>query len=164
MSKNSSERIKDFFAVHSRDITPAPIRHVAKILYVPVSNEAEITRYCESVLSTAERQRAEHFITPDDRRLFLQRRAFRRFFGTRSQASPHSLSQDIFEETENGRPYLTDRPEVSFSFSSCRSGFAGAWSPKHRIGIDIEDCTKNPGAAELAQRYFSAAEAKFVEG
>jgi phosphopantetheinyl transferase len=163
MTQNSSQRIKDFFAVHSRDITPAPIRHVAKVLYVPVSNEAEVTRACESVLSKTERQRAERFITPDDRCLFLQRRAFRRFCGAQSLDPLQLLSQEIFEETENGRPYLTDRPEVSFSFSSCRSGFLGAWTPKHGIGVDMEDCTKNPGAAELAQRYFSAAEAKSVE-
>ncbi len=164
MSQSNSNHIKDFFAVHSRDITPAPIRHAANILYAPVSNEAEITRCCESVLSKTERQRAERFITADDRRLFLQRRAFRRFCGSRSLGSLQSLSQDNFEETENGRPYLTDQPEVSFSFSSCRSGILGAWSPRYGIGVDIEDCTRNPGATELARRYFSVAEASAIEG
>ena len=164
MSQNDSNRIKDFFAVHARDITPAPMRHAAKILYAPVVNETEITRCCESVLSKTERQRAERFITPDDRRLFLQRRAFRRFCGVLSLGSPQTLSKNIFEETENGRPYLTAQPQVSFSFSSCRSGFLGAWSPRYGIGVDMEHCTRNPGAAELAQQYFSVAEARSLEG
>jgi phosphopantetheinyl transferase len=164
MSQSNSNRIKDFFAVHALDITPAPIRHAAKILYAPLTNEAEITHCCESVLSKIERQRAKRFITPDDRRLYLQRRAFRRLCGTQAMDPQQSLSQDIFEETENGRPYLTDRPEISFSFSSCRSGFLGAWSARYGIGVDMENCTKNPGAAELAQRYFSVAEARSIEG
>ena len=164
MSQSDSNRIKDFFTVHSRDITPEPIRHAAKIMYAPISNEAEITRCCESVLSKTERQRAERFITADDRRLFLQRRAFRRFCGVLSLGSSQSLSQDIFEETENGRPFLTAQPELSFSFSSCRSGFLGAWSSRPGIGVDMEDCSRNSGAAELARRYFSVAEASSVEG
>jgi phosphopantetheine--protein transferase-like protein len=164
MAQSNSDRIKDFFAVHSRDITPAPIRHAAKILYAPVSNEADIIRCCESVLSKTERQRAERFVTADNKSLFIQRRAFRRFCGAHSLGSPQSLSQDSFEETENGRPYLTDQPQVSFSFSSCHSGILGAWSPRYGIGVDIEDCARSPGAAELARRYFSVAEASSIEG
>ncbi len=164
MAPSNSDRIRDFFAAHSRDITPAPIRRAAKILYAPVSHEAEITRCCESVLSKTERQRAERFIMANDRSLFIQRRAFRRFCGAHSLGSPQSLSQVSFEEAENGRPCFADRPHVSFSFSSCRFGLLGAWSSKYGIGVDIEDCTKNPGATELARRYFSVAEASCVAG
>jgi phosphopantetheinyl transferase len=163
MSQSNSDRIKDFFAVHSLDITPAPVSHAAKILYTPLSNVDDFTRCCASVLSETERQRAERFLTPDDKRLFLQRRAFRRFCGAQNLSPLQSLSQDIFEETEHGRPYLTDRPEVSFSFSSSRSGFLGAWSPRYGLGVDMEDSTKNLAVAELAQRYFSVAEANYVE-
>jgi phosphopantetheine--protein transferase-like protein len=164
MAQNNSNLVKDFFAVHSRDITPAPLRHAAKILYAPVSNEADITRCCESVLSKTERQRAERFITTNDRSLFIQRRAFRRFCGVHALGSEQSLSQDSFEEAENGRPYFTEQPDVSFSFSSCRVGLLGAWSSKYGIGVDIEDCTRNPGVTELARRYFSVAEASSVVG
>ena len=164
MSQSNSNRVKDFFAAHSHDITPAPIRHAAKVLYAPVSNEVEITRCCESVLSKAERRRAERYISQDDRSLFIQRRAFRRFCAALCLGSSQSLSQNVFEETENGRPYLTDRPEISFSFSSCRFGILGAWSSKYGIGVDVEDCTRNQGAMELARRYFSIAEARSVEG
>ena len=66
--------------------------------------------------------------------------------------------------TENGRPYLSDLPDFWFSFSSCRFGFLGAWSSTHGIGVDLEDQTRNFEAVELAQRFFSGAEANAVEG
>jgi 4'-phosphopantetheinyl transferase len=73
------------------------------------------------------------------------------------------LSEIVFEETENGRPYLVDSPDSCFSFSSCRFGVLGAWSSTHAIGVDVEDHTKDLEATELAQQFFSAAEAKAVE-
>jgi len=74
------------------------------------------------------------------------------------------LSQIDFEETENGRPYLSGLPDFWFSFSSCRFGFLGAWSSTHGVGVDLEDQTKDLEATELARQFFSAAEANAVEG
>jgi len=54
-------------------------------------------------------------------------------------------------------------PNVWFSFSSCRFGFLGAWSSTHRIGVDLEDQTRNLEAAELAQQFFLQAEVKAVK-
>jgi phosphopantetheinyl transferase len=164
MTQSDSNRIKDFFTVHSLDITPVPVRHSAHVLYAPVSNDPEITSSCASVLSETELQRAERFVTKGDRQLFIQRRAFRRFCGALSLGSSKSLSQVVFEETETGRPYLSALPDVWFSFSSCRFGFLGAWSSMHGIGVDIEDQTRDPGATALARDFFSAAEASAVQG
>jgi len=164
MNQSHSDRIKDFFAVRSHDITPVSVRHVAHVLYAPVSNDPEVIRCCASVLSETELQRAERFVTQGDRSLFIQRRAFRRFCGTLSLESSKSLSQVVFEETENGRPYLFDLPGFWFSFSSCRFGFIGAWSSMHGIGVDIEDQTRDPGATALARKFFSSAEVRAVEG
>jgi len=164
MAPSNSDRIRDFFTAYSRDITPTPLHHAAKILYAPVAHEANITRCCESLLSKAEQQRAERFIAADDRSLFIQRRVFRRFCGAQALGSAQPLSHVSFEETENGCPYLADQPDVSFSFSSCRFGLLGAWSSTYQVGVDIEDCTMNPGATELARRYFSVAEARSVVG
>ena len=75
-----------------------------------------------------------------------------------------ALSRVDFKETEKGRPYLPDLPDVRFSFSSCRFGFLAAWSPAHGIGVDLEDQTRNLEAAELAHELFSEGEAKAVEG
>jgi len=163
MTQSDSHRVKDYFDDLSRDITPVQVHHAARVLYAPVSKDPEFTRRCASVLSETELQRAERFITPADRSLFIQRRAFRRFCGVLSVGSSQSLSRVVFEETENGRPYLPDRPDLWFSFSSCRFGFLGAWSSEPGIGVDIEDRTRNPGATELARQFFSVAEAKAVE-
>jgi 4'-phosphopantetheinyl transferase len=163
MSRNDSDRVKNFFAARARDITPESVRHSAHVLYAPVSNDPEVTRSCASILSETDLQRAERFIKYSDRSLFIQRRAFRLFCGALSGGTSELLSQVVFEETENGRPYLFDLPDCWFSFSSCRFGFLGAWSSTHGIGVDIEDRTRDPGAIELARLFFSAAEAMAVE-
>ena len=106
---------------------------------------------------------AERFLTEDGKAHFKQRRAFRRYCGAFVLGSPQPLSRIVFQETEKGRPYLPDLPNVRFSFSSCRFGFLGAWSSTHSIGVDLEDQTRNLEATELAQQFFSQAEAKAVK-
>ena len=164
MSRNDSDRINDLFAAGSRDLTPVSARHAAYVLYAPVSRDPEVTRLCASVLSDTELRRADRFVTEFDKAQFKQRRAFRRFCGATVLGSSRPLSQIVFEETENGRPYLSDIPDFWFSFSSCRYGFLGAWSSTHMVGVDIEDQTWNLEAVELAHRFFSGAEANAIEG
>ena len=164
MTRSDSDRINDFFVAGSRDVTPAYARHAAYVLYAPVSRDPEVSRHCASVLSDAELQRAERFVNEHDKAEFKQRRAFRRFCGAIVLGGLQPLSQIFFEETENGRPYLYDLPDIWFSFSSCRFGFLGAWSSTHGIGVDLEDQTRNLEAVELAHRFFSEAEANTVEG
>ena len=164
MTKDPSDRIADLFAAGSHDLTPASARHAATVLFAPVSRDPEVTRLCASVLSDAELRRGDRFVREYDRAQFQQRRAFRRFCGATVLGSSRPLWQIVFEETENGRPYISDLPDVWFSFSSCRFGFLGAWSSTHGIGVDIEDQTKYLEALDLAHRFFSGAEAKAVEG
>jgi 4'-phosphopantetheinyl transferase len=73
------------------------------------------------------------------------------------------VSKIVFEETDKRRPYLSSAPELSFSFASCQSGFLGSWSFTHAVGVDIEDRTQELETEELAERYFSEAEAKLVD-
>ena len=164
MTRDESKRIIDHFASNTRDLTPAPVRHAAHVLYAPVSHDPDVTRRCASVLSDTELQRASRFVSQGDKDLFKQRRAFRRFCGALALGSSQPLSQIDFEETENGRPYLCDLPDFWFGFSSCRFGFVGAWSSTHAIGVDLEDQTKDLEATELARRFFSGAEANAVDG
>ena len=163
MTGKDSDRINDFFATSSRDLTPAAVRHVTQLFYVPVSHDPEVTNRCAAVLSDSELQIADRFATQSDRALFTQRRAFRRFCGALALGSSLPISQVSFKETEKGRPWLGDLPDSWFSFSSCRLGFIGAWSSTHAIGVDLEDQTKDLETAELAQQYFSAAEVRAVE-
>ena len=162
MMQHDSDWVRDLFAVGACDWTPSFARHAAHVLYAPVSRDPEAARRCASVLSDSEQQRADRFVTEEGRAHFKQRRAFRRYCGAVALGSPRALSQIVFRETEKGRPYLPDAPDVWFSFSACRLGFLGAWSSTHGIGVDLEDKSRELEAAELAQRFFSAAEAKAV--
>jgi 4'-phosphopantetheinyl transferase len=164
MMRNASDWVSDLFTAGARDWTPASARHAAYVLFAPISRDPGASRCCQSVLSDAELQRADRFVTEDGKAQFKQRRAFRRYCGAFVPGSPRPLSRIVFEETDKGRPYLPDLPDFWFSFSSCRFGFLGAWSSSHGIGIDLEDRTRNLEATELARRYFSEAEAKAVEG
>jgi 4'-phosphopantetheinyl transferase len=125
------------------------------VLYAPVSRDPQVSSLCASVLSEAEQRRAIRFAADDDRALFEQRRAFRRFCGAAALGSSQALSKILFEETENGRPYLAESPHLWFSFSSCRTGILGAWSSTHGIGVDVEDPSRGLGATELARHFLS---------
>jgi phosphopantetheinyl transferase len=164
MKRDDSDWVNDLFAGGARDWTPVSARHVAFVLYAPVSRDPEVSRRCGSVLSDTELHRVDRFLTKDGKAQFQQRRAFRRYCGARVLGSRRPLSQIVFQETAKGRPYLPDLPDVWFSFSSCRFGFLGAWSSTHRVGIDLEDHTQNLEVAELAQWFFSETEARAVEG
>jgi len=115
------------------------------------------------VLSDAERERAARFISEETATRFIQRRAFRRYCGALASGGLQLLSGVSFRETDKGRPYLCDAPELSFSFSACRSGFLGAWSSIYRIGVDIEDPASTVAAGEMAERYFYESEARAIE-
>jgi 4'-phosphopantetheinyl transferase len=158
-----SDRISELFAVGSRDLTPASAHHAVRVLYAPLSRDEEVSRHCASVLSDAELQRRDRFAAEFDKTRFEQRRAFRRFCGATALGSSEPLSEIVFEETENGRPYLSESPDFWFSFSSCRFGLLGAWSSTHAIGVDLEDRTRDLEARELAQQFFSVAEAEAVQ-
>ena len=141
LMRDDSEWVNNLFAARARDWTPVSAHHAANVLYAPVSRDPEASRRCGSILSDTELQRADRFVTEDGKAHFKQRRAFRRYCGAFALGSPRPLSRIAFKETEKGRPYLPDLPDVWFSFSSCRFGFFGAWSSTHWIGVDLEDQT-----------------------
>ena len=158
----SCDQIIELFADNARACTPASARPMVTVLFMPALHDAGITDRCACVLSVSERRKAEGFLTTELRARFLQQRAFRRYCGALA-AGPRPLSQIEFTITEKGRPYLAELPGCWFSFSSCRHGFLGAWSWKHCIGVDIEDQARSVDAINLAQKYFSRAEAKAVK-
>jgi phosphopantetheine--protein transferase-like protein len=164
MTEGHSERIAGLFADSSRDVTPESARPAASVLYAPVFSDPEVTRLCESVLTIAELQRAQRFVSEHDKAHYKQRRAFRHFCGATALESSQPLQHILFEETEKGRPFFSSLPNLWFSFSSCRFGFLGAWSSTHGIGVDLEDQTRTLEAIELARRFFSKAEANAVKG
>jgi len=162
MTRNDSAWVNEMFFQRARDVTPPAARDAACVLYVPVSSDPEASRRCASILSDHERERSKRFVTKDLKNNFEQRRAFRRYCGARALGSRSSLTQIVFEETENGRPYLRDRPDLWFSFSSCRSAFIGAWSSTRGLGVDLEDRLIEREVAQLGQMYFTESEARTV--
>ena len=163
MIARNSDRVKDLFVASARELTPVPVHPAVRVLYAPVSCDPEVTKICGTVLSDDELQRADRFAVKAEQDLFKQRRAFRRFCGASAIDSSQPLSEIIFRQTENERPYISARPDLWFSFSSCRFGFLGAWSPIHGIGIDIEDQTTNIEILEFARGFFSRTEADVIE-
>ena len=162
MTRNDSRWVKAMFSERGRDLTPSAARDTACVFYAPVSPDPDAARRCSSVLSDAERRRSERFVTKELKAHFEQRRAFRRYCGALALGSTSSLSQVAFEETENMRPHLRDRPDLWFSFSSCRLGFIGAWSATHGLGIDLENQPIDREVTDLAQMYFTESEARTV--
>jgi len=160
MSPDENKRVMEFFDAAARD-WPTP-EIADRVLYVPVSTDPGTTLLCASVLADTELQRANRFVTNEGRSNFIQRRAFRPYCGAAATGSPSLLSQISFCESENGRPYLSDRPDIWFTFSSCRLGFVGAWSSTHAIGADIEVQDMQVEVDSLAQTYFTASEARTV--
>src|SRR6516162_228621 len=164
MTWDASARVNDLFAASARDFAPAPVRHMASVLFAPVLRDQEAVSRCASVLSDAEKRRAHSFLAEGGEAHFTQQRAFRRYCGALALGPGLPLSRIAFEATEKGRPFLPELPGCWFSFSSCRLGYLGAWSSTHPLGVDIEDQTRGLEATELAQSYFSRAEAQAVEG
>ena len=161
MIRDDDKWVRELFESASCDwASPA---FANRVLYVPVSSDREVTTRCASILSDVELQRADGFVTDEGRAQFIQRRAFRRYCGAVASGSARPLSEVVFEETENGRPWFRDRPDLWFSFSSCRLGFIGAWSATHGLGVDLEDQTTVIEVVELAQTYFTKSEARAVE-
>ena len=163
MQPDNSQQISDMFATRTSDWTPSSAGSEMQMLYVPYSREPRLSDRCGGILSDAERAVASSFLDGEDSERFLQRRAFRRYCGAAALGSCQTpLSKIVFAETDKGLPYLPENPELWFSFSSCRFGFIGAWSDTLAIGVDIEDQTNTVEATELAQHFFSKAEAAIV--
>lgn len=163
MWPNNSDSITRSFDASAVDVTPPAAAPHVRVLYSPISRAPSIAGHCAAVLSDTELQRMTRFIADEERDRFIQRRAFRRYCAALALESDKPLSSFVFAETEKGRPYLAEQPEISFSFASCRLGYIAAWSATHRIGIDIEDPGRDLEITELAREYFSAAEIKAVE-
>jgi len=160
MSLDDNNRVIEQFDAAAIE-WPAPA-FADRVLYVPVLSDLEMTRCCMSVLSDVELDRAERCVTDEGRSHFIQRRAFRRYCGAAAIGSRGPLSQITFEESENGLPYLSDLPDLWFSFSSCRLGFIGVWSSTHAVGVDVEDVNMQIEVDSLSQMYFTGAEARTV--
>lgn len=159
---NGEDRIRVFrhFADAARDVTPEDVRNAVRVLFLPLADDPRLTGRCTALLTDEERTRAGRLSNGSDRACFLQRRAFRRYCAA---AALGRTPRTGFRETERGRPWLPERPGTWFSFSSCRRGILGAWSPTHGVGVDLEDPSRKLDTVSLARQFFRASEAEAVE-
>ena len=111
-----------------------------------------------AVLNDAERKRASRFhFRRDEHRYIIAHDALRHILGLYLHRSPAEVSMSALKL---GKPVLTDSPlEFSLSHSDARGVIAIA----HRdVGVDIERLRPIPDAKDLAQRFFSASEARHI--
>ena len=162
-SADQSEKVKELFSASSIKLTPSPAQHAVFVLYSEVLQDVGATSQCASVLSSSERRRADRFFNENLRTNFIQRRAFHRYCGALALGSVLPLSHIAFSETDNGRPFLLNAEQIWFSFSSCNSGFLGAWASEAKVGVDLVERSEKVEASDLADLYFSKAEACLIE-
>lgn len=162
MMNTASRRVSERFDARAEDWLRVPERAGTRVVFVPLLSERQATEDCRAVISRAELQRSSRFLRGDDGDHFVQRRAFRRYCASVATGSSLPLSKIEFDETDKGHPFLSERPDLWFSFSSCRLGFLGAWSSTHAIGVDLEEQAREVEAADLANRFFTPAEAHAV--
>ncbi len=162
LSGTADGKIRDLFAFGSQIWVPEGAQNVAQMIYAPFTFNEEIAGHFEKVLSEDERLQATRYTMAHDRALFVQRRAFRRYCGCLALGLKGSLTQIQFVTRDKGRPILVERPDIWFSFSSCNRGMLAAWSPTHALGVDIEDQTRTVEATQIADAFFSPAEAKLL--
>jgi 4'-phosphopantetheinyl transferase len=109
------------------------------------------------LLSEDERQRAERFHFPADRRRFVIARAsLRQVLGDCLEIAPKQLA---FEYSEYGKPKISS-PNTNLRFNASRSRERAliACTREREIGVDIECIRLDLEVDDLAQRFFSVAE------
>jgi 4'-phosphopantetheinyl transferase len=113
-----------------------------------------------SLLSPPERQRADRFRMPGDRCHYVVARArLRQLLGERLRIAPVSVG---IVTNDQGKPRLAPAHAASgWEFNLSHSGAlaAYAFARGRPVGIDIELIRDIPDADDLAERFFSAAEA-----
>jgi 4'-phosphopantetheinyl transferase len=113
-----------------------------------------------SAISTAEMEKAERFIHPDDRmRYIAAHHALRQILSEYIKKAPEELA---FTTNEHGKPRLIDSTAIGFNleFNLSHSGNIAlvAVSTHGRVGVDVEQLRSAPVTKGVAERFFSPPE------
>ena len=117
----------------------------------------------EVILSPDERARSAKFRRAEDRAAFiLSRGILRHLLSLYTETPPERIQ---FDYTEFGKPLLYS--ESGASALSFNVSHSGEWSlfavaRNHEIGIDVEHIRTNLDAPQIARRFFSLREAKYI--
>lgn len=123
--------------------------------------DAAAAAHADDVLSDAERARAARFAFERDRRRYVAAHCgLRALLARRTRHAPGALQ---FAIGEFGKPSLAGVAACTFNLSHCEDlGLVGI-ATHAEIGVDVEIVRNVPDAAELAARWFTAAECAALE-
>lgn len=127
-----------------------------------ISPQLETTYW--TILNTEEKQRANRFIKPEDKRRFIAGRGIlRSLLGTYLNRTPASIQ---FDYLPHGKPILAKNdgsPPLQFNVSHSHHLALYALTYSHYgIGVDLEFFRPLPDALSLAQRFFTEKEAAYL--
>ena len=126
-----------------------------------IADEASIAPVT-SLLDAGERARADRFVFPGDRRLFIGARGWlRSLLGSYLGRSAESLR---FALNPFGKPRLADGdPALHFNVSHSGSRVVLAFAVDREIGVDIERVAEKPDVLDLAPTVFTPAERSLLD-
>jgi 4'-phosphopantetheinyl transferase len=111
-------------------------------------------------LDSAEQARAGRFLVDHARKQYVISHAFlRAVLAKYVRAEPLALR---FSSSKNGKPALVDGDGLCFNLSHTEGTAAMAIARKRRVGIDVEKVRDNLKPLELATRFFSPQECKWL--
>ncbi|MCG8618114.1 MAG: 4'-phosphopantetheinyl transferase superfamily protein [Desulfobacterales bacterium] len=132
--------------------------------------DAGLMAQYRSVLSEDERQKADRFRFEKDRKLSVTARALVRYILSECTGNPpESFS---FRENRFGKPSLvgnpspvdgTILPDLRFNLSHSKGMVVCALALGRDVGVDVESMERTVELS-IARRFFSRAEAEFLEG
>jgi 4'-phosphopantetheinyl transferase len=113
------------------------------------------------ILSATEKSRADRFLRPEDRALFIMARGTLRFLVGR--ATGVAAEAVTFAEGPFGKPYLAGIRGPHFNVSHSGSFALIGLSESRPIGVDIERMRRTGDELTVARRFFSAAEYRLLQ-
>jgi 4'-phosphopantetheinyl transferase len=114
------------------------------------------------LLDAGERARANRFAFPHLRTRFIAAHALvRQVIGSYLGIAPEEVE---FAYSSQGKPHLPQGGGLRFNLSHSSKMAAVAVACNYEVGVDIEDLRTLPDRMDLARRYFSPAEVKWLEG
>ena len=112
------------------------------------------------MLLSEEQERAARFKFPGPRNQYLISRALlRRALGRYLKIEGHEVR---FRTATNGKPELAAASDLRFNLSHTQGATVFAITRKRHVGVDVERMRKDTNAMELAERFFSRPEVRWL--
>jgi len=149
---------------HAEDREPTRLaEREAHLWYVSPEqiSDLDLLRACQEVLAPEEEQRRQQFFFPRDRHQHLVTRALVRT--TLSRYAPVDPGAWRFRTNRSGRPEIVRTagvPPLRFNVSHAPGLVALGVALETDIGVDVENTERRGQTREVAERFFSTAEAE----